>query len=111
LLGLAFGFGWTPCIGPILGAILTVSASRASVGEGTLLLVVYSFGLGLPFILSAAFTAHLTRNLKTIKRFGRRIQQVAGITLMIMGVAMITDQLTVLAYWFLDAFPILGKLG
>lgn len=111
VLGLAFGFGWTPCIGPVLGAILTVSAARATVGEGVLMLVVYSLGLGVPFILSAAFTSHLTRNLKTIKRFGRRVQQIAGLSLMVMGVAMITGQLTVLAYWLLDVFPILGRMG
>ncbi len=111
VLGLAFGFGWTPCIGPVLGAILTVSASRATVGDGTLLLVVYSLGLGLPFIVSAVFTSHLTRNLKTIKRFGRHVQQIAGASLMIMGVAMATGQLTVFAYWFLNTFPILGRLG
>jgi len=61
--------------------------------------------------LSAAFTSHLTRNLKTIKRFGRRVQQIAGLSLMVMGVAMITGQLTVLAYWLLDVFPILGRVG
>lgn len=111
VLGLAFGFGWTPCIGPVLGAILTVSAARATVSEGVLMLVVYSLGLGLPFILSAAFTSHLTRNLKTIKRLGRRIQQIAGLSLVAMGIAMITGQLTVLAYWLLDVFPILGRVG
>lgn len=111
VLGLAFGFGWTPCIGPVLGAILTVSATRATVGDGTLLLVVYSLGLGLPFIVSAIFTSHLTRNLKTIKRLGRRIQQIAGLSLVAMGIAMITGQLTVLAYWLLDVFPILGRVG
>lgn len=111
ILGLAFGFGWTPCIGPVLGTILTVSAAHATVGEGVLMLVVYSLGLGLPFILSAAFTSHLTRNLKTIKRFGRRVQQFAGLSLVFMGIAMITGQLTVLAYWLLDMFPALGKVG
>lgn len=111
VLGLAFGFGWTPCIGPILGAILTVSAARATVGEGVLMLVVYSLGLGLPFILSAAFTSHLTRKLKTIKRFGRWVQQIAGLSLVVMGIAMITGQLTILAYWLLDVFPILGRVG
>ncbi len=111
VLGLAFGFGWTPCIGPVLGAILTVSAARATVSEGVLMLVVYSLGLGLPFILSAAFTSHLTRNLKTIKRLGRRIQQIAGLSLVAMGIAIITGQLTVLAYWLLDVFPILGRVG
>lgn len=111
ILGLAFGFGWTPCIGPILGAILTVSAARATVGEGVSMLVVYSLGLGVPFVLSAAFTSHLTRNLKTIKRFGRRVQQIAGLSMIAMGVAMITGQLTVLAYWLLDVFPVLGSVG
>ena len=111
ILGLAFGFGWTPCIGPVLGAILTVSAARATVGEGVSMLVFYSIGLGLPFVLSAAFTSHLMRNLKTIKRFGRWVQQIASLSMIAMGVAMITGQLTVLAYWLLDAFPVLGQIG
>ena len=111
LLGLAFAFGWTPCIGPILGAILTASAASATVPEGVALLAVYSAGLGIPFLLAAAFTDHLTRRLRTIGQIGRRLHQVAGLVMVAMGIAMMTGQLSALSYWLLDAFPALGRIG
>lgn len=111
ILGLAFGFGWTPCIGPILGAILTASAATATVGEGIALLAIYSAGLGVPFLLAAAFTDRLTRRLRAIGRIGRRLHQIAGLLMVAMGTAMITGQLSALSYWLLDAFPILGTVG
>ncbi|MGE3066906.1 MAG: cytochrome c biogenesis CcdA family protein [Hyphomicrobiaceae bacterium] len=111
VLGLAFGFGWTPCIGPILGAILTASAASATVPEGVALLAVYSAGLGIPFLLAAAFTDHLTRRLRTIGQIGRRLHQVAGLVMVAMGIAMMTGQLSALSYWLLDAFPALGRIG
>jgi len=111
VLGLAFGFGWTPCIGPILGAILTASAAIATVGEGIALLAIYSAGLGVPFLLAAAFTDHLTRRLRAIGRIGRRLHQIAGLLMVAMGTAMITGQLSALSYWLLDAFPILATVG
>lgn len=110
-LGLAFGFGWTPCIGPILGAILTASAASATVPEGVTLLAIYSAGLGIPFLLAAAFTDRLTRRLRTIGRIGRRLHQGAGAVMIVMGLAMITGRLSALSYWLLDAFPILGRIG
>ncbi|MGH1479278.1 MAG: cytochrome c biogenesis CcdA family protein [Geminicoccales bacterium] len=111
VLGLAFGFGWTPCIGPILGAILTASAASASVGEGVALLLIYSAGLGVPFLLAAAFTDRLTRKLRSVGRLGRRLHQIAGLVLIVMGTAMITGHLSTFSYWLLDAFPILGEIG
>lgn len=111
VLGLAFGFGWTPCIGPILGAILTASAASATVPEGVTLLAIYSAGLGIPFLLAAAFTDRLTRRLRTIGQIGRRLHQVAGLVMVAMGIAMMTGQLSALSYWLLDAFPALGRIG
>ena len=111
VLGLAFGFGWTPCIGPILGAILTASAATATVGEGIALLAIYSTGLGVPFLLAAAFTDRLTRRLRAIGRIGRWLHQIAGLLMVAMGVAMVTGQLSALSYWLLDAFPILATVG
>ena len=110
-LGLAFGFGWTPCIGPILGAILTASATSATVSEGVTLLGIYSAGLGVPFLLAAAFTDRLTRRLRSIGRIGRRLHQAAGLVMIVMGVVMMTGRLSALSYWLLDAFPVLGKIG
>lgn len=111
VLGLAFAFGWTPCIGPILGAILTVSAATATVAGGVVLLAVYSLGLGVPFLLAAVFTDVLARRLKTVGRMGRWLQFAAGGAMVLMGLAMVTGQMSVIAYWFLDTFPILGKIG
>lgn len=111
VLGLAFGFGWTPCIGPILGAILTASAASATVPEGVALLAIYSAGLGFPFLFAAAFTDRLTRRLRTIGQIGRRLHQVAGLVMVAMGTAMMTGQLSALSYWLLDAFPALGRIG
>lgn len=111
VLGLAFGFGWTPCIGPILGAILTASAASATVPEGVALLAIYSAGLGIPFLLAAAFTDRLTRRLRTIGQIGRRLHQVAGLVMVAMGIAMVTGHLSAFSYWLLDAFPLLGRIG
>jgi len=111
VLGLAFAFGWTPCIGPILGAILTVSAATATVAGGVALLGIYSLGLGAPFLLAAMFTDVLARRLKIVGRFGRLLQILAGGAMVLMGVAMITGQMSVMAYWILDAFPALAKIG
>jgi cytochrome c-type biogenesis protein len=110
-LGLAFAFGWTPCIGPVLGAILTLSASTADVAKGSLLLAVYSLGLGLPFLLAALFTGTLLLRLKALGRAGRNLQRAAGALLVTMGFLMITGQLEVVAYWLLETFPALANIG
>ena len=111
VLGLAFGFGWTPCIGPILGAILTASAASATMGEGIMLLAVYSAGLGIPFLIVAGFTDQIAGRLRAIGRVGRRLHQLAGIVMILMGLAMMTGQLSALSYWMLDVFPVLGRIG
>lgn len=111
VLGLAFAFGWTPCIGPVLGAVLTVSAASATVAGGVSLLAIYSLGLGVPFVLAALFTDGLVARLKAIGRLGRVLQILAGGLLVLMGIAMITGQLTAIAYWLLEAFPVLADIG
>ncbi|WP_027255772.1 cytochrome c biogenesis CcdA family protein [Leisingera aquimarina] len=111
VLGLAFGFGWTPCIGPILGAILTASAASATVGQGVTLLAVYSAGLGVPFLIVAGFTDRLVGRLRGARRVGRRLHQAAGAVMVMMGLAMMTGQLTALSYWLLGVFPVLGRIG
>lgn len=110
-LGVAFGFGWTPCIGPVLGAILTLSAVSATATSGVTLLAIYSLGLGVPFLLSAAFTDVLMRRLKSARRLGRFLQVGAGVVMMLMGVAMITGTMSNFAFWLLETFPILSKIG
>lgn len=110
-LGLAFGAGWTPCIGPVLGAILTMSAVSSNTGTGIALLSAYALGLGLPFLASAFFTGGLARRLKTLRRAGRALQIGAGVIMIIMGVAVMTGQLSAFSYWLLQAFPILATIG
>jgi cytochrome c-type biogenesis protein len=111
LLGTAFAFGWTPCIGPVLGAILTLSASTADVTEGATLLAVYSLGLGLPFLLAALFMGPLLQRMRMLGQAGHRIQRVAGAMLLVMGTLMITGQLEVIAYWLIETFPSLATIG
>lgn len=111
LLGIAFGFGWTPCIGPVLGAILTASAMQGSVSGGIALLSAYALGLGVPFVLSAVFMRQLVGRLKALRHAGRPLQVVAGAVMVAMGVAMVTGKLTEFSYWLLERFPILGKIG
>jgi len=111
ILGLAFAFGWTPCIGPILGAILMVSATSNVAGNGIALLAIYSLGLGLPFIAAALFTNRFMRHTKHIRQHGRTLQRVAGGFMIVMGIAMITGYLSDFSWWLLDAFPVLGKIG
>lgn len=111
VLGLVFAFGWTPCIGPILGAILTVSAATTTVAGGVVLLAIYSLGLGVPFLLAAVFTDALARRLRHVGRVGRWLQVVAGGAMVLMGLAIVTGQMSVMAYWFLNTFPILAKIG
>jgi cytochrome c-type biogenesis protein len=111
VLGLAFGFGWTPCIGPILGTILTASAATATLGEGVTLLAVYSAGLGIPFLVIAGFADRLSDRLRRLGRIGRRLHQLAGLVMIAMGIAMMTGRLSVLSYWLLETFPALGRIG
>ncbi|MGH8621887.1 MAG: cytochrome c biogenesis CcdA family protein [Burkholderiales bacterium] len=111
ILGLAFGFGWTPCIGPVLGAILTVSAVQTTVSGGVALLSFYAAGLGVPFLLAALFTRELAGRLKGLRRFGTALQIAAGLILVAMGIAMITGQLSSFAFWLLRIFPGLGTIG
>jgi cytochrome c-type biogenesis protein len=109
LLGVAFGFGWTPCIGPILGSILTVAATSPS--AGTSLLLIYSLGLGVPFLVAALFTDWFLHHLRKARRVGPWLHRIAGVLLIIMGIAMITGYLSTFSFWLLEAFPILGSIG
>ncbi len=109
LLGLAFAFGWTPCIGPVLGSILTVSA--ASGADGVALLTVYSVGLGVPFLLLAAFTNELAARIRRLGRASLWLHRVAGVVMIAMGIAVMTGQITDIAFWLLETFPVLGTIG
>jgi cytochrome c-type biogenesis protein len=111
ILGLAFAFGWTPCIGPQLGAILSLAASEASVARGTLLLGVYAAGLGIPFLLVAAFLPRLTGVMGWMKRHMDRIEKVMGLLLWTIGLLMLTGGFSAFSFWLLETFPALAVLG
>jgi cytochrome c-type biogenesis protein len=104
-LGSAFAFGWTPCIGPILGTILALSATTTGVSDGIALLSIYSLGLAVPFLLVAAFTGPFMARMATLRRVGRPLQAVAGGVLVLMGVAVATGYLTRFGTWMLNTFP------
>lgn len=110
VLGVAFAFGWTPCIGPVLGSILALSATSNS-GSGTGLLSAYAFGLGVPFLAAALFVDHAARLTRRLRRLGAAVQIIGGGVMVALGAAMITDRLTAFSLWLLDSFPGLGALG
>lgn len=111
VMGLAFAFGWTPCIGPILAAILAVAASEKTVAEGAGLLAVYSLGLGVPFVVAALavgpFAAFLTR----FRRHLGMVEKAMGGLLVLTGIAFLTGVFSSASVWLLDAFPALSKIG
>ena len=111
VLGLAFAFGWTPCIGPQLGAILSLAASEASVTRGTALLAVYAMGLGVPFLLVAAYLPRLGGLMGWMKRHMEQIERVMGLLLWTVGLLMLTGGFSRFSYWLLETFPGLAMLG
>ncbi|MFY9315397.1 MAG: cytochrome c biogenesis protein CcdA [Burkholderiales bacterium] len=111
VIGLAFGFGWTPCIGPILGVILTAAAVSESASAGIRLLGAYSVGLGVPFLLTAVFLHELAGRWRRMRRLGRPLTIAAGAIMVAMGIAMMTGTLTAFSYWLLERFPALGRIG
>lgn len=110
LLGLAFAFGWTPCIGPVLGSIFMLTAATANT-EGMALLAIYSLGLGAPFLIAALFTEQFIVHSRRLRRFGRALHIGAGAVMILMGLAMLTGRLTDIAIWLLRTFPALGQIG
>ncbi|MGR3484921.1 MAG: cytochrome c biogenesis CcdA family protein [Paracoccaceae bacterium] len=111
LLGLAFAFGWTPCLGPILGAILGLAASGADTGRGTAMLAAYAVGLGVPFIAVAAFFPRLTGAMAWMRARMERIERISGLLLWTVGLMMVTGQFTAFSWWLLEAVPVLSTLG
>ncbi|MDG1119043.1 MAG: cytochrome c biogenesis protein CcdA [Flavimaricola sp.] len=111
VLGLAFAFGWTPCLGPILGTILSLAASEGDMARGTTLLAVYALGLGIPFLLVAAFFPRLKGPMAYMKRNMDRIERTSGLLLWTVGLMMVTGQFTDFSWWLLERFPALATLG
>jgi cytochrome c-type biogenesis protein len=111
VMGLAFAFGWTPCIGPILAAILAVAASEQTVAKGAGLLAVYSLGLGIPFIIAAFAIEPFAAFLSRFRKYLRRVEQAMGLALVLTGIAFLTGSITQMSVWLLDVFPALGRIG
>jgi cytochrome c-type biogenesis protein len=111
LMGLAFAFGWTPCIGPVLGPILTLAGGQETVSQGALLLAAYSLGLGVPFLLAAIFSGAFMRLLGRFRMHLGRVEKAIGALLVLAGVAFMTGGVQFVSYWLLEAFPVLGRLG
>lgn len=111
LMGMAFGFGWTPCVGPILAAILAQAARQETVGEGVLLLAAYSAGLGLPFVVAGAAVGAFFGWVAGMRRHLRTVEVVSGILLVAVGLLIVVGRLGDLTVFFLRVFPFLGRLG
>ena len=111
ILGLAFAFGWTPCIGPQLGMILSLAATGGELSRGTGLLAVYALGLGIPFLLSAIFINRAIGVMNRIKPWLKTIERAMGLLLILVGVMLVTGAFSAFAFWLLETFPILAELG
>jgi cytochrome c-type biogenesis protein len=111
LMGLAFAFGWTPCIGPILAAILAVAASEDTVARGAGMLAVYSLGLGIPFIAAALAIEQFAAFLARFRAHLGLVEKAMGGVLVLTGIAFLSGAVTQASFWLLDTFPMLGKIG
>ena len=111
LIGMAFAFGWTPCIGPILGSILALASTEESINRGIILLSFYSLGLALPFILSGYLIQKFLIFSKNFKKNINLISKIGGVILLITGILILTNQLQALGYYLLNIFPFLQNFG
>jgi len=111
VMGLAFAFGWTPCIGPVLAAILPIAGAEETVLRGAALLGVYALGIGLPFLAAAAFAGPFLRWAAGFRRYMATVEKVMGGLLVVTGILFLTGQITVFSYWLLETFPALGSIG
>ena len=111
VIGLAFAFGWTPCIGPVLAAILAVAAGEDSVSKGVSLLFVYSLGLGIPFIAAAVAIKPFMKTMQRFKQHLGLVEKLLGAFLVLTGILFLTDSMTLIAAWILEMFPGLAKIG
>ncbi|PDT55122.1 MULTISPECIES: cytochrome c biogenesis CcdA family protein [Sinorhizobium] len=111
IMGLAFAFGWTPCIGPVLGTILGVAAARETVGDGAMLLAIYSLGLAVPFWIAAGFSGAFMRFLMRFRRHLGLVEKLMGALLVLAGLAFLFGFISSVAIWFQQTFPILSQIG
>ncbi|MCB1480624.1 MAG: cytochrome c biogenesis protein CcdA [Rhodobiaceae bacterium] len=110
LVGVAFAFGWTPCVGPVLAAILFVAGAEDTVSRGALLLAVYALGIGVPFMLAALFAGPFLRLMQRFKRHMGTVEKVMGALLVLTGIFFLTGQMSLFSFWLLENFPSLGRI-
>lgn len=111
IIGLAFAFGWTPCVGPVLAAILMVAGSATDVAYGTSLLATYSAGLGIPFLLAALAVKPFMGFMSRFRRHMQTLERIIGVLLVLTGVMFLSGSMADVAFWLLETFPALGKIG
>jgi len=111
VMGLAFAFGWTPCIGPILAAILSIAAAEATVAKGAGLLAVYSAGLGIPFLIAAFMVEQFSSLFSRMKRHLATVERAMGVLMIITGIGFLTGAVSNVSIWLLDTFPSLQSFG
>lgn len=111
VIGLAFAFGWTPCVGPVLAAILFTAAGQESAGEGAFLLFFYGLGMTLPFIFAALFIGPFMRFMARFRRHLGVVEKLMGVLLILFGVLIATDTINYIAQWMLETFPVFSKFG
>jgi len=111
IVGAAFGFGWTPCIGPVLGSILALAAIEENINKSILLLSFYSLGLAIPFIISGVLIDKFLFFSKNFRKYISTITKIGGVILLLTGIAILTGQLQVLGFFILEYFPSLGNIG
>ncbi len=111
VIGLAFGFGWSPCVGPVLAAILLMAGAADSAGEGARLLLVYSLGIGLPFLVAAFFAGAFMRWSARFRTRLDLIEKAMGLFLIVAGILIFTGQMPTIANWLIELFPALGRIG
>ena len=111
IMGLAFAFGWTPCVGPVLAAILFVAGSEGTAARGAGLLAVYSLGIGIPFLLAAFFASRFLNWVAGFKRHMHKVEMAMGGLLVVTGILFITGQMSVFSYWLLETFPVFQRIG
>jgi cytochrome c-type biogenesis protein len=111
LVGLAFAFGWTPCIGPVLAAILGIASAEQTVSKGALLLAIYSLGLGIPFLVASLFAGPFIHFMRRFRAHVGKVEKTMGALLVVTGVLIITGQISTFSFWLLSVFPSLGQIG
>jgi cytochrome c-type biogenesis protein len=111
VMGLAFAFGWTPCIGPILAAILSVAAAEATVAKGAGLLAVYSAGLGIPFLIAAFMVEQFSSLFSRMKRHLATVERAMGVLLVLTGIGFLTGAVSSVSIWLMETFPALQNIG